>query len=192
MEDPTFLEKLYVPSGIVGTVSALAYIIRQTREYTNRRLKTEKDQFDSLVATLNSPQSSQDSFLVEQAFEYRFGFPMTFLEIKALRQFPNPTRAISMFRRGKRYLELKNSNFVFRTSVEYRKESRRAIFRYTLFSLLAGGLLAATAPIWLYLKAAGVILELVLIFYCILWAGMHLSVIWGLEDAKRLADRDIA
>jgi len=121
---------IYAAFAVVSaTIVIFLYRYRHAKSAQEYKLKTSKEQLDSIVdlytVTKDKNDNSQNRFVVEQVFNYKFKFYIQFAVIQILLDLDNPTEAIMNYKIGKVHLELNKEN----GKLEYREKMKSETYR---------------------------------------------------------------
>lgn len=109
-----FLKDFGLPAYIAGIAALLTIIYRRTKEFQEVRFRSNKEQLDSIIDLFSDPKKTNNSFIVEQVFHFKFKAEIPHSIIKCLLMFPNPTAAIKHYIHGRRHLSFDENEMIIK------------------------------------------------------------------------------
>lgn len=114
------------------------YLYKNYRERHESTKLVRQEQLETFIKVLSSKLKT-NTFIVEQAFENKFGKSLAYYEIKYFLKFPNATESIKMYLNCKYYFEFEAYNDIPKLKKKYRSRSKIIRFwRIGCYFILAG------------------------------------------------------
>jgi hypothetical protein len=180
-----FLEEHGVPTAYIVVIASGLWARGKWNEYRATNEKIKKDQLDFITDVMGS-EKAENSFIVEQAFHYRFGRELTYTEICYCLSLPNPTRAISYAVSSREFIEFKEdiARYDWKMGVNIRSRERWSAIGSTVLWL------ASCACVWIaaVARSRDCITLLLMVPILAFYAYLNLLTWWGIKDSKRLLE----
>ncbi len=190
-----FLKDFGVPGVLVGAITFLTIAYKQYATINEKRLRTTKNQLDSLIDVMGDDKKRKEKFIVEQAFSYKFKANIPYSVIEILLDTRNPTTSIHDYIKGKIYLDIdndgKNLNYVNRMEKDTNRKRWKTIHATIYFLLALPGviLLAMVPSIYSQTGPYYSLVTFFLAFSLLFWTYLFLDFYKSLNAAERVMDQ---
>jgi len=126
---------IFVVLAFVPLVKLFHYIVHSNRSYKTQSL-------EMLYKVLGTSENVSNRLVVEQLFVSQFKLDVDYETIVVLLKFPSPTKAISLYKKSARYLEVCREGLIYKEKYNSRNKRRwerykRPILNYILYLVSA-------------------------------------------------------
>ena len=114
------------------------YLYKNYRERHENTKVVRQEQLETFIKVLSSKLKS-NTFIIEQAFENKFGKSLSYYEIKYFLKFPNATQSIKMYLNSRSYFEFEPYNDIPELKKKYKsRPTLIKLWRLGCYFVLAG------------------------------------------------------